>query len=327
MRSRRMPKSMIEKREVIDWIEANCPQAPSRAATYFKNTRGWVVSPAHVRYWWKQRDEIRQASPTQLRLCGGGAKPQRTRCSTSSFSDLSLFMKRYGLSLRRTTNLTVLSNEVLITRTLSYMIFLSSHRSTFDPMRTVLMDETAVYFEDPRVDTWLDMTFPCVFDANAGKAIVWDSMRAHIAKAVKARCNEKKIQAVVVPGGMTPYLQAGDIGIYKSFKDHISPIIDAWKSSDQVEYTSGGNPKPPAHETVARWVESAWKAVPQEVVEKSILGAGFSDNFEDCHISRHDVYSEQFRDAWLAREPQPSEIEQDPDLEDLADDFDELIVD
>ncbi|KAG1691192.1 hypothetical protein DVH05_014862 [Phytophthora capsici] len=76
MSSRRMPKSMIEKREVNDWIEANCPQATSRAATYFKNTRGWVVSPTQVRYWWKQRDGIHQASPTQLRLSGGGAKPQ-----------------------------------------------------------------------------------------------------------------------------------------------------------------------------------------------------------------------------------------------------------
>lgn len=74
---------------------------------------------------------------------------------------------------------------------------------------------------------WLDVVFPTVFDANsANKVIVWDSMRAHDSKAAKERCSEKKVQLIVIPGGMTPYLQAGDIGIYKSFKDHISPVID-----------------------------------------------------------------------------------------------------
>ncbi|EEY60889.1 uncharacterized protein PITG_13649 [Phytophthora infestans T30-4] len=55
-------------------------------------------------------------------------------------------------------------------------------------------------------------------------ALVWDSMSAHISKAIKARCAAKKIEMVVVPGGCTPYLQAGDIGIYKSFKDHMAPF-------------------------------------------------------------------------------------------------------
>eukprot|EP00644_Phytophthora_capsici_P002937 jgi/Phyca11/102890/e_gw1.7.1055.1 len=87
---------MIEKREVIDWIKANCPQAPSRAATYFKNTRGWVVSP-QVRYWWKQRDEIREASPTQLRLSGGGAKPQLDAVEDTLFD---LIIQRRVLKLK-----------------------------------------------------------------------------------------------------------------------------------------------------------------------------------------------------------------------------------
>jgi hypothetical protein len=107
---------------------------------------------------------------------------------------------------------------------------------------------------------------------------------------------------------LTPYLQAGDIGIYKSFKDHISPVIDARKVSDQVQYTKAGNPKPPAVEVVARWVEDAWNAVPDSVVQKSILSAGFADNFEDWHIARHDVYGARFRQQWLAREESTSAI-------------------
>jgi hypothetical protein len=41
----------------------------------------------------------------------------------------------------------------------------------------------------------------------------------------------------VIPGGLTPYLQAGDIGIYREFKDKLSNLIDRWKKSDGVQYT------------------------------------------------------------------------------------------
>ena len=54
-------------------------------------------------------------------------------------------------------------------------------------------------------------------------------MRAHIAKDVKAKCISKKIDMMVIPGGLTPYLQAGDIGIFKSFKDCLLSVIDDWK--------------------------------------------------------------------------------------------------
>lgn len=177
---------------------------------------------------------------------------------TASDAWVSKFMKRNDLSLRRRTNLTVLTDDVLVGRAVSYMRYLRSHMPTYNPEYTVLMDETAVFFEDPRnttVDTtgarhvvvrltgsasirvtvvlvvtasgcklsplvvwkhkngsraistidsvwvayqpkawvdsellmrWLDAAFPPVVVAD-GKALVWDSMRAHISKAVKAK--------------------------------------------------------------------------------------------------------------------------------------------
>ncbi|GMF34023.1 unnamed protein product [Phytophthora lilii] len=105
----------------------------------------------------------------------------------------------------------------------------------------------------------------------------------------------------VIPGGLTPYVQAGDIGIYKSFKDKLSPIIDSWKKSDAVLYTRGGNPKPPSVETVANWVDVAWRDVPADVVERSVAAAGFSSRFGDWHVARHDVYGELFCSKWKER--------------------------
>ncbi|ETN19840.1 hypothetical protein PPTG_02976 [Phytophthora nicotianae INRA-310] len=79
---------------------------------------------------------------------------------------------------------------------------------------------------------------------------------------------------VVIPGGLTPYLQAGDVGIYKPFKDNLCKIINEWKHSDQT---------------------------PDSVVAKSVSICGFSDDPTSWHIARHDVYGTKFRMAWELR--------------------------
>ena len=98
---------------------------------------------------------------------------------------------------------------------------------------------------------------------------------------------------------MTPCLQAGDIGIYCEFKDKISVLIDRWKQSDAVEYTRGGNPKPPAKETVHTWVSDAWKGVNLTNIQNSIAAAGFAADETKWHIFKHDVYGELFRSTWI----------------------------
>ncbi|KAG3179315.1 hypothetical protein PC128_g16034 [Phytophthora cactorum] len=223
-----------------------------------------------------------------------------TRTFQVSSHWVSSFMKYNDLSLRRRANLTTLSDEQLVGRTVAYMRYLGNKRSTFNFAHTVLMNETAVYFEDTReltaevrgsrhvvvnstgfasmrvtvvlavtatgvklsplviwkhkkgsrtiskigntyaayqpkawVDSellckWIDSVFPEVLQAG-GKALVWDSMRAHISKSVKSKCAARDIAICVIPGGLAAYLQAGDIGVYKQFKDLLSGLIDGLK--------------------------------------------------------------------------------------------------
>lgn len=122
---------------------------------------------------------------------------------------------------------------------------------------------------------WIDTVFPRVLQAE-GKTLVWDSMSAHISRAVKAKCKDRDIAMCVIPGGLTAYLQAGDVGIYKQFKDHFYAYIDEWKNSDRVEYTRAGNPKPPSAGTVGQWLYKAWEDTDHAVVDNSIVAAGFS---------------------------------------------------
>ncbi|KAF4136310.1 putative pogo transposable element with krab domain [Phytophthora infestans] len=57
------------------------------------------------------------------------------------------------LSLRRTTNPTTLTDVELVRRAVRFMAYLTHLKTRFNLPRTVLMDETAVWFEDLRCET------------------------------------------------------------------------------------------------------------------------------------------------------------------------------
>ena len=101
--------------------------------------------------------------------------------------------------------------------------------------------------------------------------------------------NRRGIRNIVNLDGLTPYLQAGDLGIYKSFKDKISLIIATWKASREVQYTACRNPRLPKPETVAQWVITAWRNVNAFVILNSIKAAEFGVEAK-WHIYKHDVY-------------------------------------
>ena len=118
------------------------------------------MSGARIRYWWKNREAITNSPALQLRVTGGGRHPrlgevedvlfnqivflrskkenvsrQWIQASAREFAKdeledddfcasdkwLACFMTRYGLSLRRTTNLTVLSDDELTTRAVRFL--------------------------------------------------------------------------------------------------------------------------------------------------------------------------------------------------------------
>jgi hypothetical protein len=192
MPTKRISKTMQEKQDVIMWIEHEGGGVPTRAVTHFRNMKGWKISGAQVRYWWKKRDEIKNAAQTQEGLKGAVPKPRlgeledvlfdqilylrsnkekvsrqwiQETAKTMATSEIGYshfaasdrwlagFMERYGLSLRRATNLTILSDDEVTTRADKYMQFLQSKRNMIDLERCQLMDETAVYFDDPRRET------------------------------------------------------------------------------------------------------------------------------------------------------------------------------
>ncbi|KAG3189655.1 hypothetical protein C6341_g2145 [Phytophthora cactorum] len=74
-------------------------------------------------------------------------------------------------------------------------------------------------------------------DTSKAKHLVWDSMRAHISKEVKAKGVVRDVNMCVIPGGVTSYLQAGDIDIYMSFKIYsAADFADNWTEWHVARY-------------------------------------------------------------------------------------------
>ncbi|KAE9313371.1 hypothetical protein PR003_g19511 [Phytophthora rubi] len=179
MPSSRMANSMAEKKEVVQWIEKNAG-APTPSAAFFKDERGWKVSEDQVRKWWKQRTATKAAPALCSRLSGAGAKPRLPEIEDILFDQVLFcrsakekvcrdwirdagffasdrwvngFTRRYGMSLRRTTNLAVLTDDVLTDRAVSFLSYLTSRMDGLSDDHIILIDETAVYFENPRRQT------------------------------------------------------------------------------------------------------------------------------------------------------------------------------
>ncbi|KAG2788569.1 hypothetical protein PC129_g21287 [Phytophthora cactorum] len=192
MGTSRVSKTVAEKLEVIAWIDTLGDGISTKALKHFRDERGWIVSGSQIRQWWKKREQLRQTGTTMRRVAGGGAKPRLRGLEEDLFDQVLYlhsnkekvtrpwiqftgpalassqlgdhefiasdrwtdgFMARYRLSLRCTTNLTVLDDEELTDRAVNYLSFLTPKKPHMNLSRTVLMDETALYFEDPKRQT------------------------------------------------------------------------------------------------------------------------------------------------------------------------------
>ena len=163
---------------------------PYKAAKHFSEREGEHFSESMFRQWKQNGESIICQKKSRKRTMVGGRKPKlgdmedlirdevvelrisKQKVTRAFIADrarmlaaeigvnlkatdrwLRGFMSRYKLIMRRTTNLTTLSDETLIQRAVDYMTYLRSVLPGVDFNKTLLMDETAVYFEDNRAQT------------------------------------------------------------------------------------------------------------------------------------------------------------------------------
>jgi len=76
-------------------------------------------------------------------------------------------------------------------------------------------------------------------------------------------------------------------------------LIGDCKSSGTVHIAPGGNPKPPKDKVVCTWVKNARQNVEVDFIKESIVNFGFHSNFEEYHITRHEVFGAHFNSCGL----------------------------
>lgn len=105
--------------------------------------------------------------------------------------------------------------------------------------------------------------------------LVLDAFRGHLTEGVKRVLCDGKTDLVIIPGGMTSTLQPLDVVLNKPFKDRVRLEYQEWMSGDNLKTPTGRLQRPPLG-TVCGWVLSAWRSLPDVMVQNA---------FKKCCIS------------------------------------------
>lgn len=139
------------------------------------------------------------------------------------------------------------------------------------------------------IKKWIDLMFPRVRRTGKRGLLVWDSASTHRAKTMKTFLASTAIDQIMIPAGMTGYLQTLDLAINKPFKDSLRGQVNEYIES-RLERNSRGNFVKPKLPEVISWVRNSWERISESCVMNA-LRAGYLDkaySFKDSYIGKHE---------------------------------------
>ena len=93
---------------------------------------------------------------------------------------------------------------------------------------------------------------------------------------VKEALRQASVDAALVPGGCTKYIQAPDVSWNKPFKNLCQIAYDDWTAETEHDITPAGRIKAPSRRSCVERILAAWESLPSDIIKKS---------FEVCAIS------------------------------------------
>jgi DDE superfamily endonuclease/Tc5 transposase DNA-binding domain len=135
---------------------------------------------------------------------------------------------------------------------------------------------------------WVEMTLPLLQRGRQRGLLVWDSASTHRAKDMKLHLARRRIDQVMIPAGMTPYLQSLDIAVNKPFKDYLAAEVNDYIANRMVRNVRNNFVKPGLSEIVS-WVKNAWNKVTDATIENALRSAYLVEGmpFDDTFVGKH----------------------------------------
>ncbi|KAF0724398.1 hypothetical protein Ae201684_016937 [Aphanomyces euteiches] len=149
--------------------------------------------------------------------------------------------------------------------------------------------------------------------------LVFDSAPSHISREVKAFLHSEDILFVVIPGGLTSFVQPADVSWFKPLKSHLKAEIDAWKEMGQFIYTTGNRVKAPDVSVYGKWLKKAWSRITAENVIKSFQCC-FLGSDQELSIAKNDELGPLFLMKLEESTRQTAGVDEAIDV-DVVDDF------
>jgi len=138
---------------------------------------------------------------------------------------------------------------------------------------------------------WVDLILPSILRCSQRGLLVWDSASTHRAKDMKQFLEKKKIDQIMIPAGMTAYLQSLDLVINKPFKHYLRIEVNDY-IEHRMERNHRGNFIKPNLTEIVKWVNNSWNKITDNCVANA-LRAGYLDkkySFEESYIAKHERF-------------------------------------
>jgi hypothetical protein len=177
-----------------------------------------------------------------------------------------------------------------------FVIFTGSKKGTIRKKELVRRDgypldmqfttQKSAWMDEESMLEWIEVIWRPFTDGKVGMFLLLiDEAKAHLTAKVMRAIGTCRTILEIIPGGYTSRLQPVDVGVNKPFKKYYGDCSEEFVRRWICNNVAGVKPKPICVE-VAKWIDTAWKAIRRETILNTWRHIGF--------ITQEDV------DEWIA---------------------------
>lgn len=140
------------------------------------------------------------------------------------------------------------------------------------PENVVVKSSSSGWWNERLDHEWITDTFPL---GQHKRYLFRDRYGVHKKKSSKLLLQQRNIQQILVPPGMTGQHQPLDVGVNKPFKAYYKEEYHRWRQEqNENEKTKSGYMKNPNRQESIDFISAAWDKVSAKCVKNSFIEAG-----------------------------------------------------